>query len=109
MRQRIGIAQAIVHQPRVLFLDEPTSGLDPFGIKELRETILMVNRELGITVFMNTHMLSEVMQTCTRIGVLSHGELTYVDSLSNTLSRFKDETSLEQIYLKIEGAGADVR
>jgi len=109
MRQRIGIAQAIVHQPRVLFLDEPASGLDPFGVKELRDTIRMLNRELGMTVFMNTHMLSEVVQTCTRIGVLSHGELTYVDSLSNTLSRFKDETSLEQIYLRIEGGTTDAR
>jgi len=105
MRQRIGIAQAIVHEPRIIFLDEPTSGLDPFGVKELRDIILNLNRELGMTIFMNTHLLSEVMQTCSRIGVLSHGELIYADSLANTLKRFKDEKSLEQIYLKIEGNG----
>jgi ABC-2 type transport system ATP-binding protein len=105
MRQRIGIAQAIVHQPRILFLDEPTSGLDPFGVKEIRDIILKLNREFGITIFMNTHLLSEVMKTCSRIGVLSHGELIYADSLSNTLKQFKDEQSLEQIYLKIEGNG----
>jgi ABC-2 type transport system ATP-binding protein len=105
MRQRIGIAQAIVHQPRILFLDEPTSGLDPFGVKEVRDIILKLNREFGMTIFMNTHLLSEVMQTCSRIGVLSHGELIYADSLSNTLKQFKDEQSLEQIYLKIEGNG----
>jgi ABC-2 type transport system ATP-binding protein len=103
MRQRIGIAQAIVHEPKILFLDEPTSGLDPFGVKELRDIILKLNREFGMTIFMNTHLLSEVMQTCSRIGVLSHGELIYSDSLANTLQRFKDEKSLEQIYLKIEG------
>jgi ABC-2 type transport system ATP-binding protein len=105
MRQRIGIAQAIVHRPRILFLDEPISGLDPFGVKEVRDIILKLNREFGMTIFMNTHLLSEVMQTCSRIGVLSHGELIYADSLSNTLKQFKDEHSLEQIYLKIEGNG----
>jgi ABC-2 type transport system ATP-binding protein len=102
MRQRIGIAQAIQHKPRILFLDEPTSGLDPFGVKQLRETILQLNKDAGMTIFMNTHRLSEVTQTCSTIGVLSHGELIYVDSLANTLKHFKDEFSLEQIYLTIE-------
>ena len=105
MRQRIGVAQAVIHEPKILFLDEPTSGLDPFGVKELRDIILKLNHEFGMTIFMNTHLLSEVMQTCSRIGVLSHGELIYSDSLANTLQRFKDEKSLEQIYLKIEGNG----
>jgi ABC-2 type transport system ATP-binding protein len=109
MRQRIGIAQAIVHKPRILFLDEPTAGLDPFGVKELRDIILSLNREFGMTIFMNTHLLSEVMQTCSRIGVLSHGTLIYTDSLVNTLKRFPGEESLEQIYLKIEGNGNQVR
>lgn len=102
MRQRIGLAQAILHKPRILFLDEPTSGLDPFGIKELRDTIKQLNREEGMTVFMNTHLLSEVTNTCKTIGVLNHGRLAYVDSLANTLKRFRDESSLERIYLSIE-------
>ncbi len=102
MRQRIGIAQAILHNPKILFLDEPTSGLDPFGVKQLRDIILRLNREKKMTIFMNTHLLSEVMQTCSTIGVLNHGKLIYVDSLANTMKRFKDERSLEQIYLTIE-------
>lgn len=65
MRQRIGIAQAILHDPEVLFLDEPTSGLDPMGIKKLREIIIKLNKEKGMTIFMNTHLLSEVAKTCT--------------------------------------------
>ncbi len=101
MRQRIGIAQAIIHEPKVLFLDEPTAGLDPFGVKQLREIILRLNKENGMTIFMNTHLLSEVMKTCTTIGVLSHGKLVHADSLANTLKRFNDEASLEQIYLAI--------
>jgi ABC-2 type transport system ATP-binding protein len=101
MRQRIGIAQAILHKPRVLFLDEPTSGLDPQGVLQLRETITRLNRDLGMTIFMNTHLLSEVSQVCTTIGVLNQGELIYNDTLENTLQRFSGEISLEHIYLNM--------
>jgi ABC-2 type transport system ATP-binding protein len=103
MRQRIGIAQAILHRPQVLFLDEPTSGLDPSGVRQLRETVLRLNGELGMTIFMNTHLLSEVARLCTTIGVLNHGELIYKDSIENTISRFPDEESLEDIYVRMEG------
>jgi ABC-2 type transport system ATP-binding protein len=102
MRQRIGIAQAILHEPKVLFLDEPTSGLDPFGVKQLRDTLLRLNKEQGMTIFMNTHLLSEVTKTCSTIGVLNHGKLIHSDSLANTMRRFSDESSLEQVYLTIE-------
>ncbi len=102
MRQRVGIAQAILHSPDVLFLDEPTSGLDPMGIKNLREIILRLNTEKQMTIFMNTHLLSEVAKTCTTIGVLSHGKMIYCDSLENTMHRFKDESSLEDIYFSVE-------
>ncbi|MEP7223809.1 MAG: ABC transporter ATP-binding protein [Actinomycetota bacterium] len=102
MRQRIGIAQAILHKPRVLFLDEPTSGLDPMGVRQLRETIVRLNADLGMTIFMNTHLLSEVARVCTAIGVLAEGELIYNDSLARTLERFPDEASLEDIYVRLE-------
>lgn len=102
MRQRVGIAQAILHEPRVLFLDEPTSGLDPQGVKNLREIIVKLNAELGMTIFMNTHLLSEVTKTCTSIGILRNGELIYQDSLVSTLKAFPDQASLEDIYLQIE-------
>ncbi len=101
MRQRIGIAQAIMHEPKVLFLDEPTSGLDPMGIKKLREVILKLNREKRMTIFMNTHLLSEVAKVCTTIGVLNHGKLVYKETLENMLKRFSDEESLEDIYFTI--------
>jgi ABC-2 type transport system ATP-binding protein len=104
MRQRIGIAQAIVHRPKVLFLDEPTSGLDPLGVRQLRATILRLNSDLGMTVFMNTHLLSEVSKVCTTIGVLNHGELIYKDSIEETTRRFPDEASLEDIYVRMEAA-----
>ncbi len=101
MRQRIGIAQAILHDPEVLFLDEPTSGLDPMGIKKLRDIIIKLNREKGMTIFMNTHLLSEVAKTCTTIGVLNQGKLIYCDSLAKTMERFHDESSLEEIYFTL--------
>ena len=104
MRQRLGIAQAIVHRPAVLFLDEPTSGLDPQGVRQLRETIQRLNEDLGMTVFMNTHLLSEVARLCTTIGVLSHGQLIYQDSMAETTRRFPDERSLEDIYERVEDA-----
>lgn len=101
MRQRVGIAQAILHLPSVLFLDEPTSGLDPQGVKTLRETIVRMNRELGMTIFMNTHLLSEVTKTCTSIGVLRNGDLVYQAPLADALAAFPGDDSLEQVYLTI--------
>ena len=106
MRQRVGIAQAILHKPSVLFLDEPTSGLDPAGVKMLRETIVRLNTELGMTVFMNTHLLAEVTKTCTSIGILRMGELIYHDSLERTLGSFPGQDSLEDIYLHIDAVAS---
>ncbi len=101
MKQRIGLAQAIIHKPKILFLDEPTSGLDPTGVKELRNIISKLNKEENMTIFMNTHLLSEVARTCKTIAVLNHGKLVYQDSIENTLNQFKNENSLEEIYFSI--------
>lgn len=104
MRQRIGIAQAILHKPQLLFLDEPTSGLDPQGTKAMRDILQKLNTEWGTTIFMNTHLLSEVTKLCTDIGIISGGRLLAADSLENIEKRFPGEKSLEEIYFKIEGA-----
>ncbi|WP_324293341.1 ABC transporter ATP-binding protein, partial [Lacrimispora defluvii] len=103
MRQRIGIAQAILHKPKILFLDEPTSGLDPQGTKDIRNILLKINAEWGTTIFMNTHLLSEVTKICTDIGIISRGNLLVSESLSNLKENFKDAKSLEEIYFSIEG------
>ena len=100
-RQRIGLAQAILHRPDVLFLDEPTSGLDPLGIKTLRDLIVRLNKERGTTIFMNTHLISEVSKTCTSIGVLNHGHLVFHDTIAEVLNRFGDDTALEHLYLSL--------
>ncbi|MGN6200335.1 ABC transporter ATP-binding protein [Humibacter sp.] len=105
MRQRVGIAQAILHEPAVLFLDEPTSGLDPEGVRDLREVIARLNSEFRMTIFMNTHLLSEVTKTCTSIGILRNGTMMHTDSLSaeGVLGR---SDSLEDVYFRLESAPA---
>ncbi len=74
MKQRLGLAGALVRQPRLLVLDEPTNGLDPRGIREMRELLVRLNDQ-GTTVFLSSHLLSEIDQLCTRVGVLDRGRL----------------------------------
>lgn len=102
MRQRIGIAQALLHQPAVLFLDEPASGLDPEGQRAIGDLIVRLNHEFGITIFMNTHQLSEAAKLCTSIGIMNHGRLVVADTLANIMKRFPNTPSLEEIYLHVE-------
>jgi ABC-2 type transport system ATP-binding protein len=86
MLQRIGIAQAIVHDPEVVFLDEPMSGLDPVGRKEIRDLIVGLNRG-GKTIFMNTHILSDVELICDRVAILVNGRIAYQGDLDGAGER----------------------
>ena len=81
MRQRLGIAAALLRQPELLVLDEPTNGLDPQGIREVR-TLLLGLHAAGTTIFMSSHLLAEVDQLCTRIGLLDRGRLVLQESLA---------------------------
>ena len=81
MRQRLGLAAALIRRPRLLVLDEPGNGLDPRGIRDLRELLAGLN-EAGVTVFLSSHLLSEVEQLCTRVGVLDDGGLVLQDDLA---------------------------
>jgi ABC-2 type transport system ATP-binding protein len=74
MKQRLGVAQALLHQPEVIFLDEPTDGVDPVGRREIREMMARL-REQGRTLFLNSHLLSEVELICDRVAILRRGEL----------------------------------
>lgn len=107
MRQRVGIVQAMLHRPQVLFLDEPTSGLDPQGTLDIRNMLQLVNSEWGTTIFMNTHLLSEVTKLCTDVGIISHGKLLAFDSLPQLEKQYSSCKSLEEIYFAI--AGGDQR
>ena len=102
MRQRVGIAQAIVHNPEVLILDEPTIGLDPKQIIEVRQLI----RELGgeHTVILSTHILSEVEQICSRVLIINKGRIVAEDSPSGLAARLEGG---ERVRLKTLAAPAD--
>ncbi|MCL6519672.1 MAG: ABC transporter ATP-binding protein [Armatimonadetes bacterium] len=75
MCQRLGIAQALLPKPKLVILDEPTSGLDPQGMKEVRELIKHLAREEKVTIFLSSHLLYEVEQICTRVGIINNGRL----------------------------------
>ena len=86
MRQRLGLASALVRRPRLLILDEPTNGLDPRGIRDIRDLLTGLNAD-GVTVFLSSHLLPEVSALCTRIGVLDSGKLVLQDSSRPCKSR----------------------
>lgn len=86
MRQRLGIAQALLGKPKVLILDEPTNGLDPMGIREMREFIRFLAEKKGLTVLVSSHLLSEIQLMCDRVAVISKGRVIKVDTVSNLLN-----------------------
>ena len=103
-RQRVGLAQALLHNPDVLILDEPTAGLDPKQIIETRRLI----KELGgeHTVILSTHILPEVSQTCHRVVIINRGRVVAVDTPDNLMSRLQGAGTL---YIEVDSLGADAR
>src|SRR5229473_389517 len=101
-RQRVGLAQAILHNPDVLILDEPTAGLDPKQIIETRELI----KELAgdHTIILSTHILPEVSQTCQRVVIINKGRVVAVDTPDNLTARLRGS---ETLYVQVDAGGAD--
>lgn len=89
MRQRLGLAQALVPEPEFLLLDEPTDGLDPLGILEMRETIRRLRDERGITVMLSSHLLSEVERLCDRVAILHEGRMVFEGTWRKPFERWK--------------------
>jgi ABC-2 type transport system ATP-binding protein len=87
MRARLALAQALLPHPELLILDEPSDGLDPEGIHEMRQTILRLHRELGLTILLSSHLLNEVEQLCSRIAVLNQGRMVFEGSMAATKQR----------------------
>lgn len=87
MRQRLGVAQALLHRPSVLILDEPTNGLDPAGIRELRDYLRTLARQEGIAVIVSSHLLSEMELMCDRIAIIQAGKLIDVRSMNDLKNR----------------------
>lgn len=91
MRQRLGLAQSLLHDPKVLILDEPTNGLDPAGIREIRDHLRMLARERNMAVIVSSHLLSEMEMMCDRIGIIQDGKLVDVQLV-------KDFVAVEQVF-----------
>jgi ABC-type multidrug transport system ATPase subunit len=97
MKQRLGLALSILHKPNIVFLDEPTNGLDPQGVIEFRKLIQLLNKELGVTFFITSHILSEVDKLANKVAIIQNGEIKEVLDLH----RFYDEYQAFQIETDI--------
>jgi ABC-2 type transport system ATP-binding protein len=97
MRQRLGLALALLNQPILLVLDEPTNGLDPAGIHEVRELIRSLPQAEGVTVFVSSHLLSEVEQTATHLGIIQQGRLLFQGSLAQLQAQ-----QAQQLWLRVD-------
>lgn len=97
MRQRLGVAQAILHHPKLLVLDEPTNGLDPAGIKELRDILKGLAHEEGICVLVSSHLMSEMELMCDRVGIIANGKMLGVYTVEEMISASKSGVN-EFIY-----------
>ena len=95
MRQRLGLAQALISNPKLLILDEPTNGLDPIGIKELRELLKKISKEKNISVFVSSHILSEIELMCDRIAIIDGGSLIEIKDLKDKKQDAKDKVLFE--------------
>lgn len=104
MRQRLGIAELLIKEPKLVFLDEPTIGLDPDGINRMLDLIVSLSREQGISVLLSSHHLHQVQRICNRVGILSKGKLVAIGTIEE-LAKLKtgddrQESSLENIYMR---------
>ena len=112
MRQRLGIALALLHQPKLLILDEPTNGLDPQGIREVRNLIRRISQEEKITIFLSSHLLGEMEKVCNRVGIIYRGRLIAEGDVDQLLGKEQDfveiqveNTEFAQRFLKEKFAG----
>lgn len=105
MTQKVGLAQALINEPRVLLLDEPTSGLDPLGRHELLEHLRGLSRDHGVTVVFSSHILSDVETLCRRVAVLHHARLIACGELA-ALKQERGAATMDELYLALVRGGA---
>ncbi|MBR1749328.1 MAG: ABC transporter ATP-binding protein [Ruminococcus sp.] len=104
MRQRLGVAQALLHDPKLLILDEPTNGLDAAGIKELRDILKQLAHEKGVCVLVSSHLMSEMELMCDRVGIITNGKMLGVYTLEEMISSSNGQT--EDYIIKCGDAAA---
>ena len=100
MKQRLAIAMALLSEPELLLLDEPVNGLDPNGIIEIRKLLVKLNQEKGVTIFVSSHLLSEIEKMCTHIAIINYGKLQF----EGTMKELSEKKSHCKIQITIEDA-----
>ncbi|WNS44166.1 ATP-binding cassette domain-containing protein [Paenibacillus sp. MMS20-IR301] len=101
MKQRLGIARAILTRPEILILDEPINGLDPVGIKDIRTLLLKLKNSHGMTILISSHIISEIESIADTVGIINHGRLIK----QVTMSEIRRESNLEEYFLKLINGG----
>ena len=101
MKQRLGIAQALINNPDFLILDEPTNGLDPMGIREIRNLIVSLSKKHNKTILISSHLLSEVELMVDDVGIINNGNLLYEGALDKLKEKYNSLTTLEEIFIKL--------
>jgi ABC-2 type transport system ATP-binding protein len=104
MRQRLGIAEVLIKEPKLIFLDEPTIGLDPDGTNRMLDLIHSLSREKNITIFLSSHLLDQVQRICDRVGIMIKGNLVAIGPIQELAQKKlgidKEHYTLEEIYMK---------
>jgi ABC-2 type transport system ATP-binding protein len=104
MRQRLGIAEVLIKEPKLIFLDEPTIGLDPDGTNRMLDLICALSREKNITIFLSSHLLDQVQRICDRVGIMIKGDLVAMGPIEELAKKKlgidKEHYTLEEIYMK---------
>ena len=103
MKQRLGIAQALLNNPSIVILDEPTNGLDPLGMKELRELILRLREEFGITFLISSHILDELKKVCDKYIFIKDGSIKWSGTAEKLLNKVGKYQDLEAVFMKLIG------
>lgn len=101
MKQRLGIAQALLNDPEIVILDEPANGLDPMGMKELRELIIMLKETKGITFFISSHLLDELQQVCNKLVLIKEGVLIWTGTTEELIKESSNSGRLEDAFINI--------
>lgn len=116
MRQRLGVAQALLHRPSLLILDEPTNGLDPAGIRELRDYLYTLTRKEGISVLVSSHLLSEMELMCDRVAIIQAGKVIEVQTIKELMSEglhssviFEVDNLDKAIHILADNSGAQAK
>ena len=105
MRQRLGIADALVKSPDLLILDEPTTSIDPLGVVEILELLRRLVHERGLAIMLSSHLLTQVQSVCDRIGIFAAGRLIGVGTVDELAANFGDGTAIIEVGLELPDAG----